>query len=178
MYQCPAVTLIVCLFYSVHTKREASKVIFFRGVFRGVGRGHSPPLVSISSHLKITKLIFKHCLPVLPLMLLTAAPLFLKYPKFASPPFAKFLHTALGFGVHVYMCVGWIGGSECPQFFFISHRTVGSDLSYFCRCLTDSLAILTVLSSFSFEKTSTRAVYNWWVGLEKVVNNELALCIQ
>ena len=51
------------------------------------GVGH----VSISP---ITKLIFKHCLPVLPLTLLAAAP-----PLFIIPQvrllFAKFLHTAL-----------------------------------------------------------------------------------
>ena len=37
-----------------------------------------------------------HCLPVLPLTLLAAAPPFFKYHKFAPPPpFANFLHTAL-----------------------------------------------------------------------------------
>ena len=67
------------------------------GVYFG-GQGVFAPLPPCQScpPLKITKLIFKHCLPVLPLTLLAAAPpLFFKYPKFDPlPPFAKCLHTA------------------------------------------------------------------------------------
>ena len=49
------------------------------------------------------------------------------------------------------MCV-LVGLSVHNFFFVISRRTVGSDLSYFCRCLTDSLAILNVLASFSLRR--------------------------